>query len=163
MKVPVRIYTELAHEHGLPVYAHQGDSGMDIRANEAIHLQPKETKLIPTGVFVGLPEDYEIQVRPRSGMSLKTKFRICNSPGTVDSCFLGEICIIAENTHSTVGMHIAKGERIAQIVLQYVPRITWLPVDSKEKLGRTVRGFMKFNLHKYMSEARCAAEPSKEK
>ena len=140
MSVKVKIYTELNHEHGLPVYAKPGDSGMDIRANEPITLQPKETKLIPTGIYVGLPEGYEIQVRPRSGMSLKTKLRVANSPGTVDSSYTGEICIIAENTHSAVEMHIAKGERVAQIVLQEVPIIEWDQVFSREELGETERG-----------------------
>ena len=140
MSVKVRIYTELNHEHGLPVYAKPGDSGMDIRANEPITLQPKETKLIPTGIYVGLPEGYEIQVRPRSGMSLKTKLRVANAPGTVDSSYTGEICIIAENTHSAVELNIAKGERVAQIVLQEVPIIEWDQVFSREELGETERG-----------------------
>ena len=140
MKVKVKIYAELNHEHGLPVYAKPGDSGMDIRANEPITLQPKETKLIQTGIYVGLPEGYEIQVRPRSGMSLKTKLRVANSPGTVDSSYTGEICIIAENTHSAAVMHIAKGERVAQIVLQEVPVIEWDQVFSREEIGETERG-----------------------
>lgn len=140
MNIDVKIYAELNHEHGLPVYAKAGDSGMDIRANENIVLQPKETKLIPTGIYVGLPEGYEIQVRPRSGLSLKTKLRVPNSPGTVDQIYLGEICIIAENTHGSVEMNIAKGERVAQIVLQEVPKINWIPVNSREELGQTERG-----------------------
>lgn len=140
MKVKVKIYAELNHEHGLPVYAKPGDSGMDIRANEPITLQPKETKLIPTGIYVGLPEGYEIQVRPRSGMSLKTKLRVANAPGTVDSSYHGEICIIAENTHGAVEMNIAKGERVAQIVLQKVPVIEWEPVLSVDQLGDSERG-----------------------
>ena len=140
MSVKVKIFTELNHEHGLPVYAKPGDSGMDIRANEPITLQPKETKLIPTGIYVGLPEGYEIQVRPRSGMSLKTKLRVANSPGTVDSSYHGEICIIAENTHSAVEMHITKGERVAQIVLQKVPVIEWNAVHSRDMLGNSERG-----------------------
>ena len=140
MKVPVKIYTEISHEHGLPTYAHHGDSGMDIRANQNITLQPKETKLVPTGIFVGLPEGYEFQVRPRSGMSLKTKLRICNSPGTLDEQYRGEICIIAENTHGSIDFTIAKGDRIAQIVLQEVPKIEWVQVFSKDDLGYTDRG-----------------------
>ena len=144
MSVKVKIYTELNHEHGLPVYAKPGDSGMDIRANVQIELQPKETKLIPTGIFVGLPEGYEIQVRPRSGLSLKTKLRVANAPGTVDSSYHGEICIIAENTHGSVGMFIAKGERVAQIVLQQVPIIDWEPVGSVDLLGDSERGAIGF-------------------
>ena len=138
--VKVKIYTEFNHEHGLPAYAKQGDSGMDIRANLTIRLEPKETLLIPTGIYVGLPDGYEFQVRPRSGMSLKTKLRIANSPGTVDEPYLGEICIIAENTHSSVEMNITKGERIAQLVLQEVPKCEWVQVFSREELGSSDRG-----------------------
>lgn len=138
--VKVKIYTEFNHEHGLPAYAKQGDSGMDIRANLPIRLEPKETLLIPTGIYVSLPDGYEFQVRPRSGMSLKTKLRIANSPGTVDEPYLGEICIIAENTHSSVEMNITKGERIAQLVLQEVPKCEWVQVFSREELGSSDRG-----------------------
>lgn len=138
--VKVKIYTEFNHEHGLPAYAKQGDSGMDIRANLPIRLEPKETLLIPTGIYVGLPDGYEFQVRPRSGMSLKTKLRIANAPGTVDEPYLGEICIIAENTHSSVEMNITKGERIAQLVLQEVPKCEWVQVFSREELGSSDRG-----------------------
>ena len=137
--IPVKIYTQFSHDHGLPAYAQPGDSGMDVRANCSIHIEPKETVLIPTGIYVGLPDGYEIQVRPRSGMSLKTKLRIPNAPGTVDEPYHGEICIIAENTHSAVEMNIAKGERIAQIVLQAVPKITWVVVGSREELGTSER------------------------
>ena len=138
--VKVKIYTEFNHEHGLPAYAKQGDSGMDIRANLPIRLEPKETLLIPTGIYVSLPDGYEFQVRPRSGMSLKTKLRIANSPGTVDEPYLGEICIIAENTHSSVEMNITKGERIAQLVLQEVPKCEWVQVFSRDELGSSDRG-----------------------
>lgn len=139
--IPVKIYTEnITHEFGLPAYANPGDSGMDIRANKNMRIHPKETVLIPTGIFVGLPEGYEIQVRPRSGLSLKTKLRVANTPGTVDEQYRGEICVIAENTHSSVEFNIQSGERIAQIVLQEVPKITWVVVASKEELGNTERG-----------------------
>jgi dUTP pyrophosphatase len=138
--IQVKIYTEIAHEHGLPEYETAGAAGMDVRANVQVTLEPKETKLIPTGLFVAVPPGYEIQVRPRSGMSLKTAFRVANAPGTVDSDYRGEICIIAQNTHGSVAMTIAKGERIAQLVLQQVPQIAWLKVPSKEELGDTSRG-----------------------
>lgn len=137
--IPVKIYTQFAHDHGLPVYVQPGDSGMDIRANATIRIEPKQTVLIPTGIYVGLPDGYEIQVRPRSGLSLKTKLRIPNAPGTVDEPYRGEVCVIAENTHGTVEMNITKGERIAQIVLQAVPKITWVVVGSREELGTSQR------------------------
>lgn len=138
--VTVKVWPEFTHSEGLPVYAKIGDSGMDIRANKAIRIEPKETLLIPTGIFVRIPPGYEIQVRPRSGMSLKTKLRVANSPGTIDSSYTGEICVIAENTHGSVEMNISLGERIAQIVLQEVPMIVWELVDSKDALGETSRG-----------------------
>lgn len=140
MKTAVQIYSEISHEFGLPQYETLGAAGMDVRANVQVLLQPKETKLIPTGIYVAIPSGYEIQVRPRSGVSLKTSLRVANAPGTIDSDYRGEICIIAQNTHSSVEMCIGKGERIAQIVLQKVPQIEWETVNSKEELGQTLRG-----------------------
>ena len=140
MNVDVKIYTEFNHDHGLPVYETEGAAAMDVRANASVTLQPKETKLIPTGVYVAIPEGYAINVLPRSGMSLKTALRICNAPGLIDADFRGEINIIAQNTHGSVEMHITKGERIAQLRLVEVPKIVWQPVNSKEDLGDTVRG-----------------------
>jgi dUTP pyrophosphatase len=138
--IPVKIYANMKHAHGLPAYANPCDSGMDIRSNENVTLEPKQTRLIPTGVFVGLPPGYEIQVRPRSGLSLKTKLRVANSIGTIDEGYTGEICVIMENTHGAEPITIATGERIAQLVLQRVPRIEWEQVESIDELGSTERG-----------------------
>lgn len=140
MSMKVKIYTEFKHDHGLPTYETLHASGMDIRANEKVVIQPKESKLIPTGIYMSIPIGYEIQVRPRSGLSLKTKFRIPNSPGTVDADYLGELCVISENIHGSVEMNISLGERIGQIVLCPVLRIEWDPVNSREELGSTKRG-----------------------
>lgn len=140
MSIKVKVFATLNHGDGLPCYAKPGDSGMDIRANVPIKIEPKQTLLIPTGIYVGIPDGYEIQVRPRSGMSLKTKLRVANAPGTVDASYRGELCIIAENTHGSVEMNIGLGERIAQLVLQQVPMIEWFPVASIEELGSTERG-----------------------
>lgn len=140
MKVPVKVYTEFFHSEGLPAYAKPLDSGMDIRANIDMVIHPRQTKLIPTGLYVGIPEGYEIQVRPRSGMSLKTNLRVANAPGTVDAGYFGEVCVIADNTHGTDEIYIKTGERIAQIVLQEVPCIEWVVVGSREELGESERG-----------------------
>ena len=141
MSIEIQVYTKgLLHDFGLPQYASGGAAGMDVRANAPVCLQPKETKLIQTGLYVAIPHGYEIQVRPRSGVSLRTKLRIANAPGTIDSDYRGEVCIIAENTHSTLEMHICVGERIAQLVLCKVPQITWKIVNSKGELGETARG-----------------------
>ena len=114
-----------------PKYAHKGDSGFDLAANESVTLSPGETKLIGTGLKFGIPEGYEIQVRPRSGMSLKSSFRVVNSPGTIDSTFESEVKIIAQNTgHRPI--FIEKGDRIAQAVLCPV----YEAVFVEEKVGK---------------------------
>ena len=136
----VKIYTEFNHNEGLPSYETLHAAGMDIRANEKVCLQPKETKLIGTGIYMAIPENYEIQVRPRSGLSLKTKFRIPNAPGTIDADYRGELCVIAENIHGSVEMNISLGERIGQIVLCPVIQFEWDVVNSREELGTTARG-----------------------
>ena len=136
----VKIWTEFNHDFGLPKYETKNASGMDIRANSKVTLQPKETKLIGTGIYMSIPEGYEIQLRPRSGLSLKTKFRIPNSPGTIDSDYLGELCVIAENIHGSVEMNIGLGERIGQIVLCPVVQFNWKVVESRDALGSTDRG-----------------------
>jgi dUTP pyrophosphatase len=139
LEVPVKIYTEFEHEFGLPAYETLGSSGMDVRANESCCINPGETRLVSTGIFVKIPEYYEIQVRPRSGLSFKTGLRVANSPGTIDSDFLGEIKIILSNT-GTNKETITLGDRIAQIVLQEVPKIVWEKVSSKDELPNTDRG-----------------------
>lgn len=101
----------------LPAYAKEGDSGMDVRANieEAIVLQPLERKLIPTGIYVDLPKNTEIQVRPRSGLALKRGLTVLNTPGTVDEGYTNEIGVILINL-SNEPQTIEPGERIAQLV-----------------------------------------------
>ena len=141
MSITVQIYTEgLAHNFGLPQYESQGAAGLDIRANESLELRPGETKLIKTGLFVAIPVGYELQVRPRSGLSLKSPFRVANAPGTVDSDYRGEICVIGHNTRGHEIFPIGIGDRIAQLVLQRVPQLVWEPVQAKEELGSTQRG-----------------------
>ena len=141
MTVAVQIYSEsLNHEYGLPQYETAGAAGMDVRANERVVIGPNETKLVKTGLYVAVPPMYEIQVRPRSGLSLKTPLRIANAPGTVDCDYRGEVGIIVHNTHQTDEFVVEIGERIAQLVLQQVPQIKWEVVQSKEELGSTVRG-----------------------
>lgn len=124
----------------LPQYARQGDAGQDVCSAEDIVLNPNETKIIPTGLKMAIPEGYEIQVRPRSGLSAKTSLRIANSPGTIDSGFRNEIGIIVTNTASNGHYTINKGDRIAQFVLQKVPTILYLQVDSVKDIGYDRQG-----------------------
>lgn len=95
-----------------------------------LELEPLSTTIVKTGLFVKIPEGYEIQVRPRSGLSAKSKLRIANSPGTIDSDYLGEIGIIIDNISDIYHYSIKKGERIAQLVLKKVEQIEWEEVEK---------------------------------
>ena len=138
----------------LPSYANIGDAGMDVVAAKDIEIQPGETAIIPTGLKVAIPVGYEIQVRPRSGLSVKTPLRIPNSPGTIDSGYRDEIGIIMCNTSiQNTGVYdiaekgnkqgtykINKGDRIAQFILAKVPVINWVPVENVAQEGNNRGG-----------------------
>lgn len=121
----------------LPSYATAGSAGMDLRAflNEPVQLAPMERTLIPTGLFIELPEGYEAQIRPRSGLAVKQGITCLNTPGTIDSDYRGEIKVILINL-STEPQQILPGDRIAQMVVNKVERVAWEAADS---LGTTVR------------------------
>lgn len=129
-----------------PVYATAGSSGFDLRANlkEKIYLKPREHRVIPTGLYFDIPENYEIQVRSRSGLAHKWGIAVLNSPGTVDSDYRGECGVILIN-HGNVDFEIKHGDRIAQAVL--VPVLTSNVVELNqvdkisENASRGVKGF----------------------
>lgn len=122
----------------LPAYATSGSSGMDLRADltEAVVLQPLERTLIPTGLYMEIPEGYEAQVRPRSGLAIKQGLTCLNTPGTIDADYRGEIKIILVNL-SGEPQTVTPGDRIAQMVIQKVEQAAWLEVEA---IGDTVRG-----------------------
>lgn len=122
----------------LPAYATEGSAGMDLRANlsEPLSLQPLERNLIPTGLFVELPNGYEAQIRPRSGMALKQGITCLNSPGTIDSDYRGELKIILINLSNTVQV-INHGDRIAQMIIAKTERAELLEV---QQLNDSIRG-----------------------
>jgi len=126
----------------LPEYATMGSSGMDIRAHviNAISLQPMQRLLVPTGLFIELPQGYEAQVRPRSGLAIKKGITCLNTPGTIDADYRGEIKIILINL-SEQEQVIEPGDRIAQLVIQQVERITWKPVGVLNETVRNDGGF----------------------
>ena len=131
----VKVYIEKCREGvTTPQYARPGDAGVDLAAAEDVYLLPYDTLAIPTGIKVALPEGYELQIRPRSGLSLKTGLRIANSPGTIDSGYRDEIGVIVTNTGEKAYM-ISKGDRIAQAVLQKVPMIEWEEVEDVSSIG----------------------------
>jgi len=126
----------------LPGYSTPLSAGMDLRADleQPVLLAPLERKLIPTGLFVELPEGYEAQIRPRSGLALKKGISIVNSPGTIDADYRGEIGIILINL-SDEAFTVEPGERICQMVINRVESITWMQVDSLEETTRGKGGF----------------------
>ena len=126
----------------LPEYATEGSAGMDLRADlkEAIVLKPMERQIVPTGLFIELPQGYEAQVRPRSGVALKQGITCLNSPGTVDSDYRGEVKVILINL-SLEEQSIQPGDRIAQMIVAPVEQIKWKPVDAINATGRNEGGF----------------------
>ena len=123
--------------HRLPEYETPLSAGMDLKANtsEAIVLGPMERQLIPTGLHIQLPEGYEAQVRPRSGLALKHGITVCNTPGTVDADYTGEIGVILINL-SNEKFVINPGDRIAQIVVSKYERIEWKEVSELDETER---------------------------
>ena len=128
--------------HPLPQYATAGSSGMDLRAmlETPILLQPMERVLVPTGLHIELPNGLEAQIRPRSGMAVKQGITCLNTPGTIDADYRGEIKVILINL-SGEEQQIADGDRIAQMVIQKVEQIEWMPVEALNITERNQAGF----------------------
>jgi len=135
-------------EHGsgleLPAYSTAHSAGVDLRAalghEESLVLQPGERGLIPTGLRIGLPDGYEAQVRPRSGLAVKAGVTILNSPGTIDADYRGEVKVILIN-HGDEAFEIRRGDRIAQLVVSRYARVTWKPTGELSETERGEGGF----------------------
>lgn len=140
MKVRIK---KLHEDAVIPTYGSKGAAGFDFYAIEDMAICVGDTVLIRTGLSFAIPEGYELQVRPRSGMSLKTKLRVANSPGTVDSDYRGEVCVIAEKISGgdTGPILIQKGDRIAQGVLNQVPQAEFEVVEVLDYTERGEGGF----------------------
>lgn len=126
----------------LPAYATTGASGMDLRAAipGTIVLEPMERRLIPTGIFMEIPEGFEGQVRPRSGLALRKGLTCLNSPGTIDADYRGEVGVILINL-SGERQELEPGERIAQLVFQRVEQATWIAAEAISASARGTGGF----------------------
>ena len=126
----------------LPAYATPQSAGMDLRANitESITLQPMERRIIPTGLHIALPEGYEAQVRPRSGLAFKHGITVLNSPGTIDADYRGEIGVILVNLSDKTFI-VNPGERIAQMVVARYERVEWDEVAELDSTDRGEGGF----------------------
>lgn len=140
-EVPVAVM-RLPHGEGLdlPVYATAGAAGMDVVSAEDITLGPGTRHAVATGLALAIPDGYEIQVRPRSGLALKHGITVPNTPGTIDSDYRGELKVILIN-HGTDDFAIRRGDRIAQLVLAPVTRAGWIEVSSLDETARGAGGF----------------------
>ncbi|HJW16663.1 MAG TPA: dUTP diphosphatase [Flavisolibacter sp.] len=140
MSIAVKIINTSSNP--LPAYATEGSSGLDLRANlqGTMALKPMERQMVPTGLFIELPEGFEAQVRPRSGLAIKQGLTCLNTPGTIDSDYRGEIKILLINLSGELQV-IQHGDRIAQMVIQQVEKISWLPVEILSDTSRSEGGF----------------------
>ena len=125
----------------LPAYAYEGDAGLDLRANESVDIAPFERVLIPTGLAISIPDGYAGFVQPRSGMALKRGLTIANTPGLIDAHYRGELKVIAVNLDSQQTIHLERGERIAQLVIQQGPVVHLTEVDELDETDRGSGGF----------------------
>ena len=141
--VPVRIL-RLPHAGDLPVPAYEttGAAGMDVRAavERPLTLAPGAIALVPTGFAIEVPPGYEMQVRPRSGLAARHGITLPNSPATIDSDYRGEVRVILQNL-GPGPFEVERGARIAQLVLQRVPRVAWVEVDELAATARGAGGF----------------------
>jgi dUTP pyrophosphatase len=132
----------LPHGEGLdlPVYATGGAAGMDVVAAEDVTIAPGARHAVATGLAMAIPEGFEVQVRPRSGLALKHGITVPNTPGTIDSDYRGELKVILIN-HGTEDFAIQRGDRVAQLVLAPVTRASWVEVQSLDETARGTGGF----------------------
>lgn len=139
-KVKVKIINRSKHQ--MPAYATPQSAGMDVRASidEPIELKPLERALVPTGLYIALPEGYECQLRPRSGLALKHGISLVNTPGTIDADYRGEIRVIMINLSNETFV-INDGERICQMVVTAHSHVEWEAVEELETTERGAGGF----------------------
>lgn len=124
----------------LPKYETPNSAGLDLRSIKALVIKPHSRALVPTGLFISIPEGYEAQIRPRSGLALKKGITVLNTPGTVDADYRGEIGVILFNTADEDFM-IEAGDRIAQMVINKVEQLNWIEVEELDETERGDGGF----------------------
>ena len=125
----------------LPTYAYEGDAGLDLRSNEDVTLAPFERRLVGTGLAIAIPEGYAGFVQPRSGLALREGLSMANTPGLIYAHYRGELKVCAINLDPEKSIHIDRGERIAQLVIQQVPVVRLEEVDELDATDRGVGGF----------------------
>ena len=125
----------------LPSYAHPGDAGLDLYAAESRTLAPQERALVGTGIAVAIPDGYAGFVQPRSGLAITRGLSLVNSPGLIDAHYRGEIKVVLINLDPTTPIEIARGDKIAQLIVQRVENVTLLEVDQLDETRRGAGGF----------------------
>lgn len=125
----------------LPSYAHEGDAGLDLFAAEDVTLAPFQRALVSTGIAVAIPQGYAGFVQPRSGLAIKQGLSLVNTPGLIDSHYRGEIKVIAINLDPASPITIRRGDKLAQLVIQAVERVTLGPVEVLDETERGEGGF----------------------
>jgi dUTP pyrophosphatase len=138
MRLPVK---RLDDGMPLPGYAHVGDAGLDLCAAVDVEIEPLRRVLVPTGIAVAIPEGYAGFVQPRSGLALRHGLSLVNTPGLIDSHYRGEIKVIAVNLDATTPIFVARGDRIAQLVIQPVVRAEPVEVADLDETPRGEDGF----------------------
>ena len=138
MRIDIKMLDE---ELPVPHYAHEGDAGCDLRSRIDQIIPPGERALIPSGIAIAIPDGYAGFVQPRSGLAVKHGISIVNTPGLIDSRYRGEIGVILINTDRDRPFTVAKGDKIAQLVIQKVERVEFAPVDELDKTLRGADGF----------------------
>lgn len=138
----VKVKIKNRSKHPLPAYETMFSAGMDLRAELSgpVLLKPLQRALIPTGIYIELPEGYEAQIRPRSGLALKKGISILNTPGTIDADYRGEICVILVNL-SDADFLVEDGERICQMVVKEYVKVEWEETDELSDTERGAGGF----------------------
>ena len=125
----------------LPSYAYDGDAGLDLRSNEDVTLEPFERRPVATGLAIAIPDGYAGFVQPRSGLALREGLSMANTPGLIDAHYRGELKVCAINLNPHNPIHIERGERIAQLVIQIVPVVELEEVDELDETDRGCGGF----------------------
>ncbi|MDP2211704.1 MAG: dUTP diphosphatase [Candidatus Aquicultor sp.] len=138
MRIDIKMLDE---ELPVPQYAHEGDAGCDLRSRIDQTIPPGERALIPSGIAIAIPDGYAGFVQPRSGLAIKNGISIVNTPGLIDSRYRGEIGVILINTDKDTPFSIAKGDKIAQLVIQKVEWVEFAPVEELDETLRGADGF----------------------
>jgi len=133
--------TRLDPEVPLPAYAHPGDAGADLVTTSDVRLEPGERALVPTGISIALPEGYVGLVHPRSGLAARFGVSVVNAPGTVDAGYRGEIKVLLVNLDPRSTVHLARGDRIAQLVVQQVEQARFVEVERLPPSARAGGGY----------------------